>query len=330
MRPVSLLDVSSYLPALRVPTGHVESGAHLGAMFEPPLFRHRVAADETATDMLERACAGLVARHGRAAVRDVDVLITQTALLDSPIHGCGGELAHRLGADPEWVIDLHNTGCASFAYMLKLARQFIGSGAASSALVCNVANLSGQIFAQSAVRDLPQAAIPGDGAGVALLTASAESPVLHVETHHAAELAGHMRLESDDGRKYWEPGTGQLRVNFTEAGVREAVTNGKRLVPEIVMKLCAETGVPAADIDTLVTNQPNRAFLRAWRDALGLDPRRHPDTFDDCGNLFGAGIPVTLDRALRDGTVRSGSLVVLAGFAHTGDFAAAAAVRWGR
>ncbi|WP_442806785.1 3-oxoacyl-[acyl-carrier-protein] synthase III C-terminal domain-containing protein [Streptomyces sp. NBC_01750] len=39
-------------------------------------------------------------------------------------------------------------------------------------------------------------------------------------------------------------------------------------------------------------------------------------TFDQCGNLFGAGIPVALDRAICDGTVGSGSLVMLSDFAH--------------
>ena len=33
---------------------------------------------------------------------------------------------------------------------------------------------------------------------------------------------------------------------------------------------------------------------------------RHLDTFDECGNLFGAGIPVNLDRAISDGQLQVG------------------------
>ena len=58
-------------------------------------------------------------------------------------------------------------------------------------------------------------------------------------------------------------------------------------------------------------------------------PERHVDTFDDCGNLFAAGIPVNLDRAISDGTVNKGDVVMMAAFAHAGDFAGAAAVKWG-
>ena len=83
------------------------------------------------------------------------------------------------------------------------------------------------------------------------------------------------------------------------------------------------------ELDLLVTNQPNRAFLRNWRDALEIPADRHVDTFEDCGNLFGAGIPINFDRAVSDGRVKAGDVVMMAGFAHAGDFAGAAAVRWG-
>src|SRR5262249_29272550 len=79
----------------------------------------------------------------------------------------------------------------------------------------------------------------------------------------------------------------------------------------------------------LVTNQPNRVFLRNWREALEVPKSKHVDTFDKCGNLFGAGIPVNLEAAIRDGLVASGDVIMMAAFAHAGDFAGAAAVRGG-
>ncbi|WP_249375581.1 hypothetical protein [Streptomyces sp. I05A-00742] len=38
----------------------------------------------------------------------------------------------------------------------------------------------------------------------------------------------------------------------------------------------------------MVTNQPNRIFLKNWRGALGLPAERHLGTFDRFGNLYGA------------------------------------------
>ncbi|HEX7429405.1 MAG TPA: 3-oxoacyl-[acyl-carrier-protein] synthase III C-terminal domain-containing protein, partial [Mycobacterium sp.] len=87
--------------------------------------------------------------------------------------------------------------------------------------------------------------------------------------------------------------------------------------------------IQAKDLDLLVTNQPNRAFLRNWREALELPKERHRDTFEQCGNLFAAGIPINLERAISDGQLKKGDVAMLAAFAHAGDFAGAAAIKWG-
>ena len=45
--------------------------------------------------------------------------------------------------------------------------------------------------------------------------------------------------------------------------------------------------------------------------------------------LVAAGILVNLDRAISDGQLKKGDVVMMAAFAHAGDFAGAAVVRWG-
>jgi 3-oxoacyl-[acyl-carrier-protein] synthase-3 len=297
-------------------------------MFKVPRSRHHVAADETNTDMIERAVQPLIERHGRDEIRGVDVLLVHSQLPDLPFVGAGTEVARRLGLNPEWLVDVANAGCASFVYMLKLARQILTTTDARTALICNAQSAAGQCFTQSEVRRLAQAAIPGDGCGVGWVTTSAGAPVLDVETRHIGDHAGDMTLALDDGRKYWEPGESQLRIGFTDASVAKVLARGNRLVPEVVTDLCRRLRVATADIDVLVTNQPNRTFLRNWTEALQLPAERHLNTFDQYGNLFGAAIPVTLDHAITSGRVNDGDLVVLGGFAHAGDFAGAAAVRW--
>jgi 3-oxoacyl-[acyl-carrier-protein] synthase-3 len=334
MTTVSLTDVAGYLPGTPVPaefyTGHAGAEDKLrdSAMFKPPPFRHHVTASESNVDLIERAVRLLVDRHGAGEIRDVDVLLVHSQLPDVPFVGAGTEVARRLGLNPEWLIDVANAGCASFVYMLKLARHILVTTDATTALICNSQTAAGQLFTQSQVRGLAQAAIPGDGCGVGYLTTSAASPVLDVTTLHIGEYAGEMTAAFDDGRRYWEPGRSQMRIGFTEANTAEVLARGNRLVPEAVTQLCRRLGVTTTDIDVLVTNQPNRTFLSNWREALQLPAERHPDTFDQCGNMFGAAIPVTLDRAIRSGRVHDGDLVVLGGFAHAGDFAGAAAIRW--
>ncbi|GAB1645734.1 3-oxoacyl-ACP synthase III family protein [Krasilnikovia sp. MM14-A1259] len=333
-RTVSLTDVAGYLPGAPVPAEFytevpgAQDQLRDNAMFRVPRWRHHAAPDESNVDLIERAAQPLIDRHGADDIRAVDVLLVHSQLPDVPFVGAGTEVAQRLGLRPEWLIDVANAGCASFVYMLKLARQILTTTTARRALICNAQNVAGQWFIQPQVRRMAQAAIPGDGCGVGYLTTSAERPVLDVTTRHLGEYAGQMRHELDDGRKYWQPGSSEIRIGFTSDGVTQVLERGNRLVPDVVRELCGRIGATPADVDVLVTNQPNRTFLRTWHERLGVSAQRHPDTFDDCGNLFGAAIPVTLDRAIRQGRVGDGDLVVLGGFAHAGDFAGAAAVRW--
>ena len=331
---VSLIDVATYLPGEPVPAEHYAQYAESdelrdNLMFRAPRYRHHVAEDETAVDMVERAAAGLLDRHGPDALADVDVLITHTQMPDMPFYGGGGAMAHRLGMKPSWVIDLHNGGCAAFVLGLKMAANLLESGQGRSALIAVAQNAAGQIFDQPTVRRKAQAAVPGDGAAVGLVTASDESPILDVECRTYGEYAGEMTIAVDPPRKWWQPGTGEGYIGFTESKITKVLARGNRQVPEVAYAVCDRIGLKPKDIDLLVTNQPNRVFLRNWRDALELPKERHRDTFDECGNLFAAGIPVNLDRAIADGQVKKGDVVMMAAFAHAGDFAGAAAVRWG-
>ncbi|MFF7635249.1 3-oxoacyl-ACP synthase III family protein [Kitasatospora sp. NPDC008050] len=333
MTTVSLIDVAGYLPGEPVPAAYyteypgAEDKLRDNPMFRIPPLRHHVAGESNA-DLVERAVQPLIERHGREEIRSVDVLLMHSQLPDIPFVGAGTEVARRLGLKPRWLLDVANAGCASFVQMIELARTILTTTDANTALICNSQSAAGQLFTQPDVRRLAQAAIPGDGCGVGYLTTSAAAPVLDVVTRHIGDYGGDMTAVLEDGRKYWEPGESQLRIGFSEEAIATVMERGNRLVPEVVTELCGRLGLPTSAIDTLVTNQPNRAFLSNWRQALGLPKERHPDTFDSCGNLFGAGIPITLDRAIRSGQVKGGDLVVLGGFAHAGDFAGAAAIRW--
>ena len=107
------------------------------------------------------------------------------------------------------------------------------------------------------------------------------------------------------------------------------LARGNRQVPEVAYAVCDRIGMEPKDLDLLVTNQPNRVFLRNWREALELPAERHVDTFDECGNLFGAGIPVNLDRAISEGQLKKGDVVMMAGVRARGRLRRRGGGRWG-
>lgn len=323
--------VGSYLPGDPVGAGAV--GPEVDPMSRSPLFRapanrHHVEPGQRAADMVARAARPMFDELALEGAAPVDLLITNTLLPDTPITGCGAEAAHLLGIAPEWIIDLHNGGCAAFPYMLKLAPAIMRGSGARTALLCAVQNTAAQVYGQAGYSRTPQALVPGDGCGVAYLAVEQGAEILGTATLNDPASAPDMGVALDE-RRYWEAGSGEFNVSFAADKFTEILDRGNALVPRMVRDVCAGLEVAPSEIDVLITNQPNRQFLRNWQRDLGIEPDRHLDTFDRFGNLYGAGVPVTLSTAVHEGRLGDGDLVVLAGFAHAGDFAAAAAIRWG-
>ncbi|HKO90467.1 MAG TPA: 3-oxoacyl-[acyl-carrier-protein] synthase III C-terminal domain-containing protein [Polyangiaceae bacterium] len=327
--PLSLQAVASYLPERVVANDFFASGtSERRGMFTAPSTRRHVRGDESAVDMIEKAARRLIDQEQIDPATEIDLLFTNVAIPDQAFTGCGAEVAARIGARPRWIVDLHNSGCVSFVYMLDLARTLFAGSNARSALLCCVQNAGGRLFSQAGVRALSQAPIPGDGCGVGYVKANGHSPLLSLVQHCQPEFAADMSAIGNDGRRYWEPGTSPISIAFSDARVAAIIERGNSLVPELVRLACRNAGVEVRNLDLLVTNQPSPIFLRNWGEALELAPGVHHHTFARLGNLFGAAIPINLEDALASSRLRPGSLLCLAGFSHAGDYGAAAVLRW--
>lgn len=331
MKPVSLIATASHFPEQVVPNDFFggERGVPRGGMFRGARSRHHMNPEESAVELIARATRKLQTRVGGRMDAGVDILLTNVSMPDLPFTGCGAAVAKELGIQPRSVYDLHSHGCVSFIAMMEVARALIATTDAKTALICNVQTAAGRIFSHPRVRDMAQSAVPGDGCGVGLLVEGDERPVEQITVRCHSEYASDMQIASDDGRAWWEPGEDPFHIDFSRSKVAAVVRRANRIVPEIVQEACRDAGISASDIGTFITNQPNQIFLRNWREAMQVPESRHIDTFEEHGNLFGAAMPVCLERAEQDGKIEKDSLVVLGGFSHAGDYAAAAVVRWG-
>lgn len=327
--PISFVGAASAFPERIVENDFFGTpGAQQSAMFRGAKRRHHLEPGQTAVDLIARACASLEARLGQSVTDGLDIILTNVSIPDMPFTGCGAEVARELGVHPQWVFDLHNYGCISFIPMAALAQSLMTTTGARRALVCNVQTAGGRIFSDPKIRQLPQAAIPGDGCGVALLEAGNSRPIEHIVVRNFPAYASDMQIASGEDASWWEPRGDQFSINFSRAKVARVVGRGNRMVPEVVQATCDQAGIGPSGIHTLITNQPNPVFLRNWRDALQVPTERHIDTFAEHGNLFGAAMPVCLARAEEEGRLQPETNVVLGGFSHAGDYAAAAVIRW--
>ena len=104
------------------------------------------------------------------------------------------------------------------------------------------------------------------------------------------------------------------------------MARANRIVPEVITEACRQAELPLGEIDTLITNQPNRIFLRNWREAIQVPREKQVQTFERHGNLFGAALPICIEEAVETGKLQRDTHLVLGGFSHAGDFAASAVI----
>jgi 3-oxoacyl-[acyl-carrier-protein] synthase-3 len=330
MKTVSLVGAASYLPPRIVDNAFFQHGAEerTHAMFQGVTQRHHVERDEPAHEMIVHAARKLAVRLNINLKKDVDILMTNVTTPDQPFTGCGADVGRALGCRPDWIVDVHNGGCVSFIHMIAQAQALMTCHGAKTALICNVQNAAGRLFAQEETRKRIQARIPGDGCGVAYLVASNQAPIRAIVQRNYCEYAGDMAVVRADGSKWWEPSTACTYVDFSEAKIAQVIGRANRIVPEVIREACGRAELPTSEIGTLITNQPNPFFLRNWREALQVPQERHVSTFERHGNLFGAALPLCLEEAIESGQLKNDSHLVLGGFAHAGDFAAAAVIHW--
>jgi 3-oxoacyl-[acyl-carrier-protein] synthase-3 len=330
VKTVSLVGAASYMPRQIVDNNFFQQSdqeqAH--SMFGGVKQRHHVHRDETAQVMIVQAARKLADRLNLSLPKDVDILMTNVTTPDQPFTGCGADVGKALGCRPQWIVDLHNGGCVSFIQMIVHAQALMTCYGAKTALLCNVQNAAGRLFAHEETRKLKQAPIPGDGCGIGYLVESSESPVKSVVQRNHCEYAGDMAIVRADGSEWWQPSLACGYVDFSETKLVQIMSRANRIVPEAITEACRLAALSPSQIGTLITNQPNRIFLRNWREALQLPADRHVSTFERHGNLFGAALPICLEEAIDSGKLKRGSHLVMGGFAHAGDFAAAAVIHW--
>ena len=332
MPTASLISSTRYLPEYIVTNDFFYSDDvdenKINPMFQGVKTRRHVSEHETASFMAKQAIDQLVDNLKLDKQRDIEMIITNVTMPDLMLIGNGASIAKHAKLQPKLVYDLNNCGCVSFVSMLHLAKTFIESGQVKSAIICNVQNSAGHIFAQNNTRKKPESRIPGDGCGVAYVCDSTQNPIESIVQFCHPSAAEDMYPSTEDGRKIWQPGQGETQIDFNQKKIIKTLAAGNKIVPDAIKAACKKADCDTTDIDYLITNQPSNIFLRNWHEAIQLPKSKHIQSFETLGNLFGAAHSINFSYLLEKNQLKSGDKIMFAGFSHAGDFSAAALVNW--
>jgi 3-oxoacyl-[acyl-carrier-protein] synthase III len=257
--------------------------------------------------------AGLAAEAARRAIEcagvdpaSIDQLVLATTTPDRSVPATASTVQHLLGLSCG-AYDV-NAACSGFTYGLVTAHGLIALGA-KRVLVIGAETLS-RITDWD---DRGTAILFADGAG-AVLVDTVDGPGDLLSWH----LVSRGDLESI---LYCDTG-GYLTMEGKEV-FRQAV----RMIVDIANKVLQEAGLSASDVTLMVPHQANIRIIEGACSRLGIPIERSANVLHNTGNTSSASIPLALAKALDDGAVSKGDIVLLVGFG-AGMTAAAAVLRW--
>ena len=267
--------------------------------------RHFAEPGTTTLELATKAArAALDAADTTAS--ELDMILVGTSSPDGPFPSIACRIQDELDAPGAVAWDLL-AACTSFIYGLSTADSYIASGRANKVLVVGAEVLSRMLD----YSNRGTAVIFGDGAGAAVLTA-------------APEGAGFLSwCLGSDGRGYQQVTCGNKEVGAYAAKDPNPIIDMEgpdvfKFAVDIFIRQAYEVtraaGVAMEDIDLWVPHQANFRIIDAAARRIGLPLERVAINIDQYGNTSSASIPLALEEAVRDGRVKSGDHVLLAGF----------------
>lgn len=266
--------------------------------------RH-LAADETAADLAAEAAQRAIADSGIAPEK-IDLIINATVSADYAFPSTACLVQGSIGACNAAAMDL-NAACSGFIFALHTAYAYIAAGIYRTALIIGAEVLSrhvdwtdrstcvlfgdgaGAVVVRAAERGLTAFEQGSDGASGMVL--SCAYPLVCNPCHKTERNAGYMQMDG-------------------QAVFRFAV----KKVPECILDLLGRQQLDAQDIDYYLLHQANIRIIGSIAKRLGVSADRFPGNLERYGNTSAASIPILLDEIHRNGLLKAGDRIVLAGF----------------
>jgi len=264
--------------------------------------RHIAGEGETTATLATQAARAALAAAGLEG-KDVDLIVLATATPDQTFPATATIVQHEIGAHGGIAFDVAAV-CSGFVYAMGVADSMLRTGMARRALVIGAETFSRILDWE----DRTTCVLFGDGAGAVLLEAresdAPDAPGILATRLHAD--GNHNQLLFVDGGASTTGTVGQLRMKGREV-FRHAVTN----LTSVMFEVLEAAGVGMDEIDWLVPHQANARILEATARKLGMPTEKVVMTVAEHANTSAASVPLALDRALRDGRIQPGDLVML-------------------
>ena len=265
--------------------------------------RREAAEGEATSDLATHAAVKALAAAGKTAA-DVDLIVVATTTPDLTFPAAATMVQRKLGAPIGIAFDVQAV-CSGFVYALAVVDNFVARGQSKCALV---------IGAETMTRlmdwtDRATCVLFGDGAGAVVLEPRAQQGA----TSDRGILGVALRADGAkqdllyvDGGPSTTGTTGKLRMQGNQV-FRHAVVN----ISEAVLAAAKTAGVSLSEVDWFIPHQANQRILEGVARRLGIDASRVISTVAEHANTSAASIPLAMAKAIEDGRIKPGQLLLM-------------------
>ncbi len=274
--------------------------------------RHIAAHDECVSDLAVGAAEKLFEQH-EIDRQSIDFLLLCTQTPDYPLPTTACLVQDRLGLPTSMGALDFNLGCSGFVYGLSLADGLIRAGSARRVLLITSETYSKHIHPS----DRSLRTIFGDGAAATLVEA-ADEPSLGSFIFGTDGRGATALMVTEGGAR---PPHSGLKPNKRKRWPSSLYMDGPELVkftldvvPPLVNRILAETGLTYDDVDLFLMHQATVFMIDHLRNRLLLDADKVPVDLDYCGNTVSSTIPILMHDLRQSGRLQPGKRSIMVGF----------------
>jgi len=272
----------------------------------------RIADKDQATSDLCKIASERAIKAAGIKPDDIDLIVLATITPDTHCPAGANWLEAKLGCHRAVSFDV-TAACSGFIFALHVADKMIKSGANKIALV-----VAGEIMSRVVNwKERESCILWGDGAGAVILT----------ETSTGAEiLSTHIHTDGANGDTLLMPGGGSKTTPISYESVDKGLHYLKMIEANKSFKVAVNRFAEACeeavaannyrieDVDVIIPHQANLRIIQGMAKKLKVPDKKVYMTIEKYGNISSATVPIALDEAVRDGTIKKGSLVLLTAF----------------
>ncbi len=313
MKSIRILGTGSYVPPKRLKNADlVNMGLDTSDEWirkRTGVLERRIAEPEvTASDLGYEASLKALEAAG-LGVEDVDLIIFATITPDTCCPSAANWLQAKLNAPRAVTFDV-TAACSGFIFGLNVAEQYLKNRTFKHVLV-----VASEIMTRTLNwKDRATCILWGDGAGAALLTLGDRGPEI---------LSTHLHTDGINGRDLLLPGGGSKTTPISHESVDKGLHFLNMIEASMSFRVAVRhfidsineavefNNVRVEDVKWFIPHQANVRMFQNIAKSLNIPFERFYLTLQKYGNISSASCAISLDEAVRDGSIQPDDLICL-------------------